>query len=223
MRHVGFGAMRAERRRLVTVVVSLLLFGGALISGAIVGWSVGDHSKRDWLLSYAGSTELFGIVLLATPELVPLANSAASAMAAGFRRLWGAVRTLGRRIEHIGRRLLNRPRGPIVHTGAAVGRARVGGDLTVTRSVSEGASLEEKVAFLLERDQEVQVWIRQRELEIGRLPLSWREDIERASTALRDEQAKAIQALRETHLRARLLGIALLVVGVFLNTWGNLA
>lgn len=42
-----------------------------------------------------------------------------------------------------------------------------------------------------------------------------------ASEALRGEHERAVAELRDRHLQARLLGIALLLVGIVLATVGN--
>jgi hypothetical protein len=47
-------------------------------------------------------------------------------------------------------------------------------------------------------------------------------DIAKTEETIREDLTRAIQDVRESHLGERLLGIVLLIVGVFLNTWGNL-
>jgi len=48
-------------------------------------------------------------------------------------------------------------------------------------------------------------------------------DIDAVSTVIRSEHAEALEELRERHLTVRLLGVGLLVTGIVLATWGNLA
>ena len=87
---------------------------------------------------------------------------------------------------------------------------------------AEDAPLEEKVAYLLRRDKAVQAELEDVRRDIAGLPERWLADIAREATSLRAEHAEELAKLRDRHLRARLLGIVLLVVGITLATWGNL-
>jgi hypothetical protein len=120
------------------------------------------------------------------------------------------------------RRWLGRPRPQrvSVEPGGAIAAA---GELSARVSVNPDATLDEKVDFLLRRDQDVQGHLEQHARQLRDLPKQWNADIAAASTELRTEHADALRELRESHLTARLLGVLLLVVGIALATWGNLA
>jgi hypothetical protein len=53
-------------------------------------------------------------------------------------------------------------------------------------------------------------------------PARWRADISEASETLRSEHTRALEQMRDRHLKARLLGVALLLIGIGLATAGNL-
>jgi hypothetical protein len=53
-------------------IVRVLAFAAvAAMTSFVVGWLVGDGSFRHWLFSCAGSLEFWGVLLVASPELVP--------------------------------------------------------------------------------------------------------------------------------------------------------
>jgi hypothetical protein len=201
-----------ERSLLVALVLA------AIGSAVVVGWFMGDHSLREWLLSFAGSAEFFGLVLVASPELVPRVMAAFSRIASG----WMWLRTISRRGTDALRRVLGLPRRgkTVTASGALVAVSGFGASGRV--SIEEGASLERKVEYLLRRDQELQAQHKAIDSSLRGMPDRWRADIEAASAGLRDEHEAALQQLRDRHLRARLTGIAMLALGVALATWGNL-
>jgi hypothetical protein len=88
--------------------------------------------------------EFAGIVLLGFPDFVP-----------GAVRLSGWLRRRSRAVENRLRRLLRLPPRPVVHkAGADFG---VGVELSASAVVGTGATtLEDKVEYLLRRDQDAQ-------------------------------------------------------------------
>lgn len=209
--------MEPSRRAAFTVALSGALFGLAVLIGFLVSWYAGDHSAREWLVSFGGSAEVFGLLLVAAPELVPILQGIASAVLGGWRR----IRDLMRRAERALRRLVHRPRAHVVSAGAGIATA---GGLGASGRVSprRDATLEEKVEFLLRRDENVQDRLEEVNRSLESMPRRWRSDITETSETLRDEHTRALEQLRDRHLKARLMGVALLVVGIGLATAGNL-
>lgn len=205
-----------RRRAAATVAVSIALLASALLSGFLVGWFLGDHTLREWLLSYAGSAEFFGVALVATPELVPIFAAASSAIAS----LWRRFKAWLRRVADAVRRRLGRPRAHFISVSPA-GSVATAGDLSARVSTS-ATTLEEKVEYLLRRDQDVQARLEGHDRALRDLPARWQADIGDTAATLRQEHAEALDRLRERHLRARLLGVGLLVIGIAVATWGNL-
>lgn len=203
--------------RLRSILVAVGLYVAAAVVGTLVGWLVGDHSTREWVLSYGGSAELFGVLLIAAPELVPILHGAGSAVASA----WTCARETARNAADTVRRWVGRPRNRTIRMG---GTATVSatGSVSARVTVSAGTTLEDRVAFLLRREQEMQGRLEEITTTLNRHPEDWRGDIEAASEALRGEQADALRELRAEHLRERLLGLGLLLLGVVLATWGNL-
>lgn len=196
--------------------------GGSLAAAAatsvLVGWLADADSLRRWLLSVAGALELWGVLLVASPELAPY-----------LRRLRGALVALPERTQALVRRATDWVRAkmgrPRVVSLSGTATASAGGRATGSgyKSVREGATDEEKFAFLLEQAKETQLRLDDLQQQVNDLPERWRGDIEGAAGTLRQEQQQGLAALRNEHLTARLGGVVLLVVGLALATWGNLA
>jgi hypothetical protein len=191
----------------------------AAATGFVVAWFGGDGSVSHWLLAYAGSLEFWGVLLVASPELAPYLRR----LAAGFASLRSHTKVLAHRASARARRILGlRPR-PIVMSGTS---AVSGGGAMRGRGIvglSEEASLEEKVDFLMRREEETQHRLADLQEEQDALPARWRDDIEAKAGTLRREQREGLDELRDEHLTARVGGVVLLVAGLFLATWGNLA
>jgi len=119
-------------------------------------------------------------------------------------------------------RLLNRPRSQTVYakTGGVAATASVSGSGRV--SFNPAATAEEKIDYLLRRDQELQDWQEAMMLDVRALPKRWGADIEAALNVIRSENERAVSALRDRHLNLRLIGVGFLVAGIVLATWGNL-
>jgi hypothetical protein len=155
-----------------------------------------------FLLIVGALVELAGIVLVGSPDLFPQAQRVSEWLRLRVRRAYNRVmRLLGR---------------PVVHTvslGAALsasGGVRARGIV----SVAADASVEDKIAFLLRREEQTQ----------GRL-----DDLTEALQALRDDLASglseqrtsmeayvadALSAAHQAYLPLRLLGVVLLTVGL---------
>lgn len=153
--------------------------------------------------------EFFGIVLVASPDLVPYAQRFSS---------W-----LGRQYAHIVafiRRLLRRPRTVTAHVSAG-GVVLASGHATVEKSIPDDATLEEKVRLLLTRDKEAQRDVQALDRRLDDL----RKAIDPMLDALRETMTAHVEtSLDRAHreyLALRLVGVALVVVGLTLATTGN--
>ncbi|MGE3138438.1 MAG: hypothetical protein AB7I08_12360 [Thermoleophilia bacterium] len=163
------------------------------------------------LLIVGAVLEFVGIVALGWPDFIPWRDGLARWLTRTWRRVWAWIL----------RRVLRR-RGP------AVGAFAVG-DVTLavavsgfaTTAVSGTAPLEQKVAFLLQRDQEAQKKEQGLADEIKRLD----KDVDKRLDALRDEmrgeyEAK-LSAASEQYRSLRILGTFILFVGLVCTTWAN--
>ena len=155
--------------------------------------------------------ELVGIAFVAAPDLVP-----------GARRFsrWAAPRW--RRFENRVRRLVGLPPRAISVSvqGVTAAAVALGGTAIVT--ITHGATVEEKVEFLLRRDQERQ----QSEAEMGRrITAIERESPQRLAELRSDMEARVadeVEAAKVEYRPLRVLGALALTLGLALSTLGNL-
>lgn len=155
--------------------------------------------------------EFAGIVLVASPDLVPYAQR----LSAWLTRQW--ERVLARL-----RRLLRRPRHVTAHVSAG-GAIAVGGYATVKKSVGEDATLEEKVRFLLTRDEEAQRDMQAVDRRVDELQKAIDSKLGALHSTMTAHVAESLDARHREYLALRLVGVALVVIGLTLATLGNFA
>jgi hypothetical protein len=208
----------SEKRPALIVILTFGLLGGGAAVGFALGRFIGDGSLHDWVLSFAGATELFGVLLVAAPEIAPILARAWRAL----QRVAASVKTMALTIPHALRRLTGRP-APTKPVELNLSDASgVSEALSLRLSTDPKGTTDEKISYLLRRDQATQQQLQAMAAQIGTLPDSWRREIDHATTRTQKDITERLHKLRDQHLRARLLGLALLVLGIALNTWGNL-
>jgi hypothetical protein len=155
--------------------------------------------------------ELGGIVLIAAPDLVP-----------GALRLAGRANRRWRPIENRIRRVLRlRPRR-YVGSATLTGGIEFAGRISAVKGTS-ATTLEEKVEYLLRRDEEAQ----RATNEIRDAVADVRVEVARTLDELRDELrahvAREITASDGAYRTARIAGTIALSLGLLLATLGNFA
>jgi hypothetical protein len=162
------------------------------------------------LLTAGALAQLFGIVLVAAPDLFPPALRFAAWLRPRLLRIVNRVRSL----------FGLAPRG-VHHIGAGAGFIGiVGVSATGTVGVSADASDERKIAFLLEQAESAQqrlnlVEHRLRTLEEEHLPMK----LEELRHGLEAHVNAAIAESDATYRTARQLGALCLTFGLGLTTW----
>ena len=161
------------------------------------------------VVSVGALLEFVGIGLVASPELAPW-----------VRRLGDAVRRAGRRARARLRRLLRRPRHVVM--GAAAGEyGLIGSSASGEVTPGKDATLERKVDFLMEETKRTRRRLLEFKRELADHPDRWHRAIEAAKGELESLMDEKVQAVRDAHIRRRLLGIVLLLAGVPLLAWAN--
>jgi hypothetical protein len=168
---------------------------------------IASDMTHAWLFVVGVLLEGLAILVFAAPDFVP-----------GLRRFarwivtWIVPRL--RRAENRLRRLLGLPGRPIVVRGEAAVGASAALSAKVRVAVSDEATLEEKVDFLLRRDQEGQdfhqrIWESVEAVEAR---------FDQQTTAMRDETvshvAAELEAVDKEGRALRLIGAVLLVAGL---------
>jgi len=154
--------------------------------------------------------EVVGIILVASPDLVP-----------GAVRLARWVRPRWRRVENRVRRILRLPPGGITYEDAAT----VGLNLSISTAAEVGfnpeASLEDKVAFLLRRNSETQKEMNALSQRLDAIETEAPKRVDELRAELEAHIAHELTAAKEDYRAARIGGAMVLAVGLALTTTGN--
>lgn len=155
--------------------------------------------------------DLIGIVLIASPDLVPWAVR----MAARLRVLEQSIENRLRRLLRIG------PRGRIASLSATVtGGASV--SAVVTRGLSPGASIEQQVAYLLRRDEDAQTTFNAFASRVERIERETPAQLNALRTELQSHVEDRVSQRLADLRAARLWGVAFLMAGLALGSVANL-
>jgi hypothetical protein len=154
--------------------------------------------------------EALGIVLVASPDLVP-----------GAVRFAGWLRPRLRAIEHRVRSLLRLPVSVTLHLSPAT--AKAGGSLTLSAltAVRDGATLVEKVEFLLGRDREAQEARNELSERVAAIGADAPRRLAQLRVELEAHVADELAAKQADYRAVRIGGTVALVVGLGLATWAN--
>jgi hypothetical protein len=164
-------------------------------------------------LYIVGATiEAGGIILVGSPDLFPQAGRSSEWLRKHSRRLANRIR-----------RLLRRPQSQTVYVDAAAGAIALGGSATASKSVSAGATSEEKIAFLLQRDQEAQRDVSALAQRLAALDSESSQRLRELRSEVDAAFARDLKAALERYLPLRLVGAAALVIGLACATAGNFA
>jgi len=162
------------------------------------------------LFAVGASIEFAGIVFLGVPDLIPHAD-----------RLSRWLRPRARRVLNALRRLVRLPpRRTVVNLEGLV-HARSIGQASLTVSVRADATVEEKVAFLLRRDQDSQSSInaltkRVAEIE-GRTP----RELEQLRAQMETHVAQELARARDEYRPLRIGGTIALAIGLICMSVAN--
>jgi hypothetical protein len=157
-------------------------------------------------LTVVGSVlEFVGIGLVAAPELMPRLVAVKRRVGASIRRAWQWTLARLRRRRH---RSLNAESGEIRITGGGASTSRG------FAMVGEGAPLDRQLAFFRDYIEKADRRLDEIDQRLEGLPEEWRRDVDAAREAIDSMMEKRIEEVRDTHIRLRLVGIVLLLIGV---------
>lgn len=153
--------------------------------------------------------ELAGIVLVGSPDLFPQAQRFSEWLRLQAGRVYGRVR-----------RLLRRPVHRTVTAGAGVSTAAALSARAIV-SVAADASLEDKVAFLLRRDEQTQGRLTDLAVSVSALRDETATSLSQQRASMEAHVADSLRAAHEAYLPLRLLGVLLLTLGLGCTTAAN--
>lgn len=167
------------------------------------------------VLFIAGAAiEFVGIVLVASPDLFPYAARMSEWLARQYRRI---VDPLRRWLV----RLFRRDREGISHVVGGGGVTTVGGAVTGRAWVTEDASLEEKVRFLLARHDDTQRVIDDLGRRLAEVEGSIDPKLATLEASMTDHVSESLDRAHREYRALRLVGVAFLVVGLGCVTVAN--
>jgi hypothetical protein len=162
------------------------------------------------LLIGGAAFELFGIVLIAAPDLVPGARRAGA---------WLSVRTQ-REVDRL-RLAIRRPRHQVVQVPGLAHARAMGNPPSVRISVNADASLDEKVAYLLSRDQDAQRVVNDLAGRVAAIETQLPGQLATLRDEMRTHVAAELAASEADYRPARIGGTIALAIGLVLVTVAN--
>ena len=153
--------------------------------------------------------ELAGIISVASPDLVP----GAVRFGAWLR---GHLRLAVDRI----RRFIGGPRHQVIELGVAEAISTAGG-VTPMKSMNPEATLEEKVAFMLQRDQEAQGQVNALAKGMSEIEQEGPRRLDALRSQMEAHVERELRATQADFRAARVLGAVALAIGLALTTAAN--
>jgi hypothetical protein len=166
---------------------------------------------RGWFATGAATTEIWGVLLIASPELRPIVERSATKVGLQIKRL-------GRFLSYGTRHLLRLRTKQRVDIGSGVS-AIAALNVDVQRGFnppSPDADLEKKVAYLLRQDERWWKLFNTIENQTRRQIDELRGELDGTASTLREHTVSAVRAVAEAELSMRLLGIVFVVIGLAL-------
>ena len=164
---------------------------------------------RATLYVTGAALELVGILLIAWPDLLPYAERVS-------RWLRVVMRWLAERL----RRLFRRRRDVVVNVGAADALA-IAGSISVVVSPNPDATLEERVEYLLRREQEAQAKLNAHDERIGAMEEHVPRRLDEHRAAAEEHVESEIIAAESRYRSLRSVGVVALIAGLVMATWAN--
>jgi hypothetical protein len=155
------------------------------------------------LFAVGASIEFVGIILLGFPDFLP-----------GAVRLsrWLRVRT--RRVVNRLRRLVGLHPLQSVYSLSPADEINLAGRLSLVKSVSPEASLEERVAFLIQRDQEAQRDVNALTERVAAIEEEAPRQLDRLRQQMETRVAQELAAARDEYRPLRISGTIALAIGL---------
>lgn len=168
-------------------------------------------STRTWFVVMGAGNELLGVLMIASPELIPLARSAPGALARSVRRLIRWTRLRFKKTHRVGNS---------ASMGFDVGI--VGEAASVTRKPDDAWGADERIDWLVGELQRQGDEVERLKGTVADHPARWKREIDQSAKGLADLSQSLVANLADRNLALRLLGLLFVVLGLCLSTVGNL-
>lgn len=147
--------------------------------------------------------ELGGIVALGFPDLLPGALRVSTWLGRQWRRATNRLR-----------RLVGLKPRAVVHTVGAAGEINLAGHISAVVSTSNVGSVEDKVEYLLRRDQDAQRRLNEHDARLDRIEGETTERLAELRGEMETHVAHELSAAVEAYRPLRVVGTIALVVGL---------
>jgi hypothetical protein len=162
------------------------------------------------LLIVGALSEFAGIVMIAFPDFVP-----------GARKLSAWIGHRARAVENRLRRLLRRPQRVQAHSVAGEGSVAVGGSVSGIVGVNPDATPEEKLEYLLRRDQDAQRRVNELDRRVGELAKKMPRELAELRQSMQAHVAQELIVAAEAYRPLRIAGTVALAIGLVCVTTAN--
>ena len=164
---------------------------------------------KEALFALGAVFEFVGIILVGSPDFFPLADRVSRWLRTRYRRALDRVR-----------RWIGRPRPQVIEVSGAGSIAMVG-RASLVKSVSPEATLEERVASLVTRDQEAQRDMNEVRERIATPEQESSQRLDELRHKMEAHSARELAAAFERHRPIRVIGALALAIGLGLMTTAN--
>jgi hypothetical protein len=173
-----------------------------------------DLSTQDWLVTLGAANEILGVLLVASPELLPRIQTVGTFIARYFRA-W--LRQFGRFLW----RLLGLPGRTYIDAATATATATGSAEERILHGPPPGATREQLLDWLIKEYKALEDRVHELEKEVRGLPKRWRDEIAKTRKELERSAGELVRSTADRNLRLRLLGLLYVIVGIFLAWLGN--
>jgi hypothetical protein len=153
--------------------------------------------------------ELGGILLVAAPDLLPYAERVSGWLRVETRRAVGRIRLA-----------LGRPRTQVIEVGGIASTSAVG-NISLLVSPNPDATLEERVEYLLRREQEAQTKLNAHDERLRAIEEQLPRRLDELRAETEEHVATELSAAESRYRPLRFVGALLLAAGLGLTTAGN--
>jgi hypothetical protein len=172
-------------------------------------------STKAWFYVMAAANELYGVVLIASPELRGPTLAA----------LWSFRGWIDKMFHFAAARLRSMLRRPArIHRVSGTAGLNVETSMAA-KKISRGPgdrSGDELIAWLVERTTEIDSDLQELRTHVQKLPAQWAGDVAAALDEAKAHAETLVRGVEHRNLVLRLLGVGFVLFGIMLGTVGNL-
>lgn len=165
-------------------------------------------STHTWFVVMGAANELAGVVMIASPELGPIGRRVLAVLTRQVQAL--RVRVVAKARQLLGIR-------NTLHAGFSVSQPATA-SIAIKPQKAAPATLQDVISWVTQHEQDLED-LRKR---MDALPAEWKEDIVQKAEETENLARRMILGVENRALSYRVLGVALVILGLVVSTTGNL-